>query len=66
MAPSGFHRMNLTLSPRLEGLVRRKAESGPYRTAGDVDEEAHRLLNEQGRDDPDQRAASPAANVASG
>ncbi len=39
--------MAVTLSPQLEELVRRKVESGLYQSAGEVLEEALRLLDER-------------------
>ena len=41
--------MDVTLSPQFQELVRRRVESGRYRSAGDVVEEAFRLLAERDR-----------------
>lgn len=43
--------MNITLSPQLKALVRRKVDSGRYRSADDVVEEALGLLDERDRSD---------------
>jgi antitoxin ParD1/3/4 len=41
--------MTVTLPPQLEELVRKKVETGPYRSAAEVVEEALRLLDERDR-----------------
>ena len=41
--------MNVSLTPRLEALVRRKVESGLYNSASEVVREALRLLEERDR-----------------
>ena len=41
--------MNVSLTPRLEALVRRKVESGLYNSASEVVREALRLLEEHDR-----------------
>jgi antitoxin ParD1/3/4 len=42
--------MNVSLSPELEKLVQAKVESGRYRSAGEVVEEALHLLEQQEAD----------------
>lgn len=41
--------MNISLTPQLEALVRRKVESGLYNSASEVVREALRLLEERDR-----------------
>ena len=41
--------MNVSLTPKLEALVRRKVESGLYNSASEVVREALRLLEEHDR-----------------
>ncbi|MBI4751014.1 MAG: type II toxin-antitoxin system ParD family antitoxin [Acidobacteria bacterium] len=41
--------MNISLTPQLEELVKRKVESGLYNSASEVMREALRLLEEQDR-----------------
>ena len=41
--------MNVSLTPKLEALVRRKVESGLYNSASEVVREALRLLEEHNR-----------------
>ncbi len=41
--------MTVTLTPRIEALVRQKIEAGPYGTADEVIEEALRLLDARDR-----------------
>ena len=41
--------MDVTLSPQIERLIRRQIESGRFRSAVDVIEEALRLLDERDR-----------------
>jgi putative addiction module CopG family antidote len=41
--------MTVTLSPRIEALIRQKVERGEYQDAGEVIERAVRLLDEHDR-----------------
>jgi antitoxin ParD1/3/4 len=41
--------MNVSLSPQLEALVRRKIETGPYNNATEVVQEALKVLDERDR-----------------
>jgi putative addiction module CopG family antidote len=53
--------MTVTLPPRLEALVRRKVEAGPYRSVDEVIEEPLRLLDARDRQSQDE-LTQPAAD----
>jgi antitoxin ParD1/3/4 len=49
LTAGGFEAMNISLTPKLEDLVKRKVESGLYGSASEVMREALRLLEERDR-----------------